>query len=155
MLRASLSGLALLTAFTPAAMAQAGGFAAPVAGEIVAGFEMIEDRTVIFELAGDGKVKILSVEDDNPAAAAPRNPGKVAVAMNYALETGTLLEFNNGLDYALGYDAMLAGSSGKNAVKAEGVCPVRKDAVGAESWPQPYPKIIISNFRRSAGAGGC
>ncbi len=139
----------------PATFAQA-QFAAPVAGQIVEGFEMVEDRTVIFEPAGDGKVKILSVENDNPAAPAPRNPGQVAVAMNYALETGTLLEFNNGLDYAFEYEAVLVGPSGPGGgAKGETVCPIRKGAVGSESWPQPYPKIIVSGFRRSEGAAGC
>jgi hypothetical protein len=155
MSRTSFSLLLICLTVGPPAAAQA-GFSAPVAGETVQGFEMVEDRTVIFEPAGGGKVKIISVENDNPAAPAPRNPGQVSVAMNYALETGTLLEFNNGLGYAFDYEAVLVGPSGAaDAMKSEDVCPVRKDSVGSESWPQPYRRILISGFRRNDGAAAC
>ncbi|MDP3738467.1 MAG: hypothetical protein Q8R02_13825 [Hyphomonadaceae bacterium] len=143
-LNRTLIALSLLAA--PAAFAQA----APVAGASVDGFELVEDRTVIFELLGDGKVKILKVEEKNPHAAMPRNPGQVAVTMNYAREIGTVIEFNSGLDYAVDYKATLVGPpEGGNQTAEAAVCAVNDQSVGSEQWPQPFPKILLSGFRRN------
>jgi hypothetical protein len=142
----ALSLLAAPAAFAQAAFAQA----APVAGTSVDGFELVEDRTVIFEPLADGKVKILKVEEKNPHAAMPRNPGQVAVTMNYAREIGTVIEFNSGLDYAIDYKATLVGPpEGGNQTAEASVCAVNGQSIGSEQWPQPFPKILLSGFRRN------
>lgn len=143
--------LALSLVAAPAAFAQA-----PMAGATIDTIELVEDRTVIFEPTADGKLKILKVEDKNPHAAMPRNPGQVAVTMNYAREIGTMIEFNSGLDYAVDYKATLVGPSEGGSQMAEAtVCAMNGQSVGSEQWPQPFPKILLGGFRRNDKPAPC
>ena len=132
---------------------------APVAGETVAAFEMVPDRTVIFEPTADGRLKILKVTENDGHAPMPRNPGQVAVAMNYALEIGTMMEFNSGLDYGFSYAAMAMKADDKDPSKVTLLplesCPVNGNAVSSDQWPQPYPRIAITQFARKDGPIAC
>jgi hypothetical protein len=132
---------------------------APVAGESYAALELIPDRTVIFEPAADGKLKVLKVTDGDGHAPMPRNPGQVAVSMNYAPEIGTVIEFNNGLSYGFSYDAMAVKADDKDPSKfillPIDSCPVNGEAVSSDQWPQPYPRIAITRFARKDGSISC
>jgi hypothetical protein len=141
--------------FVQPAMAQA----VPVAGETLLSLPMVEDRTVIFEPTADGQLKIIKVENDNPHAAVPRNPGQVAVTMNYALEIGTVIEFNSGLDYDASYRAVAiipsTRDSGEFTLRNIDSCPIAGNAVSSDQWPQPYPVISITRVERLQGAAVC
>ena len=139
--------------------APAFGQSAPVVGETVAGLELVEDRTVIFEPAAEGRMKVISVVDKNPHAPMPRNKGQVAVTMNYAREIGTVVEFNSGLDYDFSYSALSVAADADDPAKVSIVpipsCPVRGDAVASDQWPQPYRRIVITRLERYTGPATC
>lgn len=122
--------------------------AMPVAGETVDAFVMAPGLTVIFEPADGGKARIVGVSED-PHAPVPRNPGQVAVAMTINPELGTLLEFNSGLRFDLGYRADPVKAPG-DAVRPDATslpsCPVKSDAVSSDQWPDNFPVIALSRF---------
>ena len=131
----------------------------PVVGETVSAFEMVPDRTVIFEPVADGQLKIVKVTENDGHAPMPRNPGQVAVAMNYALEIGTMMEFNSGLDYGFSYAAMVMKADDREPSRITLLpiesCPVNGQSVGSDQWPQPYPRIAIARFARKDGPAAC
>lgn len=139
-----LAALAIATTLVGAANAQP-----PVAGQTMDAFEMVPDRTVIFEPQADGKLKILKVTDKDRLAPMPRNPGQVAVAMTLAREIGAVVEFNSGLDYDFSYEALTGEAL------AIHTCPVRGDAVAQDQWPQGYRTITIGRLKRTDSAGVC
>jgi hypothetical protein len=123
-----------------------------VAGETYFAIDLVPDRTVVFEPQADGRLKILKVTDGDGHAPIPRNPGQVTVSMNSAPEIGTVIEFDNGLDYGFSYNAL--------AVKADSAdpsrfvllpidsAPVSGQAVSTGQWPQPFPRIAITKVAR-------
>ena len=115
---------------------------------MVESFEMVPDRTVIFEPTADGRIRILSATDKDRLAPMPRNPGQVAVSLTVAQEIGAVMEFNSGLDFTFGY----AASAGSVAIPA---CPVRGNAVASDQWPQGYTSIVIGGLKRLEGAAVC
>ncbi len=153
----TLSALLLTCAFAAPVFAQAPP--TPVAGETVSSFEMVPDRTVIFEPTADGRLKIVKVTENDGHAPMPRNPGQVAMSMNYALEIGTVVEFNSGLDYDFSWQAMAVKADEADPAKAILLpiesCPVQGKAVSSDQWPQPYPRIAIGRLARLAGPTAC
>lgn len=149
--------LAAICALTAPAFAQTPK--APVAGETVSAFEMVPDRTVIFEPTADGGLKIVNVTENDGHAPMPRNRGQVAVAMNYALEIGTMMEFNSGLDYGFSYAAIVMKADDEDPSRITLLpiesCPVNGQSVGSDQWPQPYPRIAITKFARKDGPIAC
>ena len=131
----------------------------PVVGETVSAFEMVPDRTLIFEPVADGQLKIVKVTENDGHAPMPRNPGQVAVAMNYALEIGTMMEFNSGLDYGFSYAAIVMKADDREPSRITLLpiesCPVNGQSVGPDQWPQPYPRIAIARFARKDGPAAC
>ena len=121
-------------------------------GATVESFEMVPDRTVIFEPTADGRIHILSSIDRNRHAPMPRETGHVAVAMTYALEIGAVIEFNSGLDHAFAYEAHAVGG-GEDLKLA--TCPVRGNAVAADQWPEGFKSVRIGPLRRVDGAAVC
>ena len=121
----------------------------PVAGAAVDSIEMAVDRSVIFRPAPDGRLHIIQVIDNDRTVQLPRVAGQVAVAMSYNREGGTILEFNNGLAYNFDYDLRFISSEGASVAPSFPVCTVGSERVGTEHWPQPYPKLVISGFRRA------
>jgi hypothetical protein len=141
-----LAALALAAALISPAHAQT----APVEGAVVEAFELIGDRTVFFEPAADGKIRILRVIDNSRSMPIPKTPGQVGVGMTFAREIGTVIEFNSGLDYGFTYKAgVVTKGDGVDIVNPLEVCPIGKGLVGAEQWPIPYPRILISNVARN------
>jgi hypothetical protein len=123
--------------------------AAPLeVGAVVDGFEMVPDRTVIFEPTPEGKLRIISAIDKDRLAPMPRNPGQVAVSLTVAQEIGAVMEFNSGLDFAFAY---AAGSEGA-AIPS---CPVRGNAVASDQWPQGYTSITVGGLKRVDNATVC
>ena len=110
-------------------------------GAVVESFEMVPDRTVIFEPTSDGKVRILSATDKDRLAPMPRNPGQVAVSLTVAQEIGAVMEFNSGLDFSFAYTATASGATIPT-------CPVRGAAVASDQWPQGYTSITVGNLKR-------
>jgi hypothetical protein len=123
---------------------------APVAGAVVESFELIGDRTIFFEPAADGKIRILRVFDNSRSMPISKTPGEVGVGMTFAREIGTVIEFNSGLDYGFVYTAEVVAHEGGKPVALD-VCPIGKGLVGAEQWSIPYPRIRISGFARHDG----
>jgi len=134
----------LLLALTSTAFADP-----PVAGATVDSIEMAVDRSVIFEPAANGKLRILKVIDKDRTVQLPRIAGQVAVAMSYNREGGTILEFNNGLPWNFDYDLRFVSSDGASVAPSYPVCTVGSERVGTEHWPQPYPTIVISRVRKA------
>ena len=117
-------------------------------GAVVESFEMVPDRTVIFEPTADGRIRILSATDKDRLAPMPRNPGQVAVSLTVAQEIGAVMEFNNGLDFTFSYTATTGGI-------AIPTCPARGNAVASDQWPQGYTSIVIGNLERVDSAAVC
>ncbi len=138
----ALSALALVLA--PAALAHT-----PEHGDMSDHIELVVDRAVTFKPMAD-HLHILTVADGR-AIQIPRVDGEVAVAMSFNNEGGTILEFNNGLDYNFDYDLHFVNEEGEHIAPEFPVCTVGSNRVGTEHWPQPYAKIVISNFRRTDG----
>lgn len=126
---------------------------APAVGAVVDSFQLIADRTVWFEPNTDGKLRIVKVIDADPHAQMPKVAGQVAIAMTYAPEIGTVVEYNSGLDFAFAWTPTLTGPTGANAPGE--ACPVGKGLVGSEQWPQPYPIIRFGGFKRHEGKIPC
>jgi hypothetical protein len=130
-----------------------------VAGETYFAIDLVPDRTVIFEPQADGRLKVIKITEGDGHAPMPRNPGQVAVSMNYAPEIGTVIEFNNGLDYGFSYDAMAVKADSTDPAKFVLLpidsCPVNGQAVSSDQWPQPYPRIAITKFARKDGVIRC
>lgn len=157
MKRAAVLLLALAFA-APVALAQppTGKRPAPVlppaipleVGAVVESFEMVPDRTVIFEPTSDGKLRILSATDKDRLAPMPRNPGQVAVSLTVAQEIGAVMEFNSGLAFTFSYAATTGGV-------AIPTCPARGNAVASDQWPQGYTSIVIGKLKRVDGAAVC
>jgi hypothetical protein len=121
----------------------------PLAGQTVDSIEMAVDRSVIFEPTADGRLRILKVIDKDRTVQLPRVAGQVAVAMSYNREGGTILEFNNGLAWNFDYDLRFVSAEGQSIPPAFPVCTIGSERVGTEHWPQPYPTIVLSRFRRA------
>lgn len=146
-----LSFVALLA--TPALAQVTGKRPAPVlppavaleVGAVVDSFEMVPDRTVIFEPAADGKIRIVSATDKDRHAPMPRNPGQVAVSLTVAQEIGAVMEFNSGLDHNVGYVASVIREGGAMRVPS---CPVKGNAVSSDQWPEGYTSIHIGPLAR-------
>lgn len=137
--------LVLAAAISSAASAQT----APSAGSIVDSFELINNRAVFFEPAPDGKLKILRVVDNSRSEPIPKTPGQVAVAMTFAREIGTVIEFNSGLPYAVDYTAMVVTpGDGVEVMKPLKVCPIGDGMIVAEQFPEPYGRIRIAGFTK-------
>jgi hypothetical protein len=144
----------LAAAISSAASAQT----APAAGSIVDSFELINNRAVFFEPALDGKLKILRVVDNSRSEPIPKTSGQVAVAMTFAREIGTVIEFNSGLSYAVDYSAMVVTpDNGVDLMKPLKVCPIGDGLISAEQFPEPYGRIMISGFTKRAAPlpSGC
>jgi hypothetical protein len=124
--------------------------APPPVGATVDSFEMIPDRVVIFEPTADGKARIVKV-DQGRNKPVPREPGQVAVAMTYALEIGTVLDFNSGLDHDFTYKATPV-TEGAQALPT---CSVMGDAVMSDQWPLPVPRLVLSGFAKHQGRSTC
>lgn len=139
-----IAALALF-ALTPAVWAHT-----PEHGEMSDHVEMIVDRAVTFKPMGD-HLHILTVVDDDRTVQLPRVDGQVAVAMSFNNEGGTIIEFNNGLDYNFDYDLHFVNDDGERIAPEFPVCTVGSNRVGTEHWPKPYKKIVISNFRKTDG----
>lgn len=118
------------------------------AGAVVERFEMVPDRTVIFEPAPDGKLRILKSTDRDRLAPMPRNPGEVAVSLTVAREIGAVLEFNSGLDFSFRYEAR----AGETQLPT---CPVRDSGVASDQWPQGYRSIEIGPLMRVERTAPC
>lgn len=114
-------------------------------GAVVDSFEMVPDRTVIFEPLADGKVRIVSATDKDRLAPMPRNPGQVAVSLTVAQEIGAVMEFNSGLDHHVSYAASVMREGSAMRVHA---CPVKGDAVSSDQWPEGYTSITIGPLTR-------
>jgi hypothetical protein len=121
-------------------------------GAVVDSFEMVPDRTVIFEPTGDGRVRILSATDKDRLAPMPRNPGQVAVSLTVAQEIGAVMEFNSGLDHAVRYVASTPGEDGQVIVPS---CPVKGNAVSSDQWPEGFISIRIARLQRIEGPLVC
>ncbi|OYX46599.1 MAG: hypothetical protein B7Y90_15175 [Alphaproteobacteria bacterium 32-64-14] len=117
-------------------------------GAVVESFEMVPDRTVIFEPTADGKLRILSASDKDRLEPMPRNPGQVAVSLTVAQEIGAVMEFNSGLAFIFSYEATAGGV-------AIPTCPARGNAVASDQWPQGYTSIVIGKLKRVDGAAVC
>ncbi len=138
-------GLFLAAAIGGAASAQT----APVAGSVVDGFELVNNRAVIFEPTPDGKLRILRVVDNSRSEPIPKTPGQVAVAMTFAQEIGTMIEFNSGLPYAVDYEAaVVTPGDGVEILKPLKVCPIGDSLIAAEQFPEPYGRIRITGFTK-------
>lgn len=109
-------------------------------GAIVESFEMVPDRTVIFEPVADGKIRIISATDKDRHAPMPRTPGQVAVSLTVAREIGAVMEFNSGLDHNVSYVASVIREGSAMRVPS---CPVKGDAVSSDQWPEGYVSIHI------------
>lgn len=146
-----LSFVALLA--TPALAQVTGKRPAPVlppavpleVGAVVDSFEMVPDRTVIFEPAADGKIRIVSATDKDRHVPMPRNPGQVAVSLTVAQEIGAMMEFNSGLDHNVGYVASVMREGGAMRVPS---CPLKGNAVSSDQWPEGYTSIHIGPLAR-------
>lgn len=114
-------------------------------GSVVESFEMVPDRTVIFEPVADGKVRIVSAIDKDRLAPMPRNPGQVAVSLTVAQEIGAVMEFNSGLDHPVGYAASVMVEGTRMRVHS---CPVKGDAVSSDQWPEGYTSIHVGPLTR-------
>jgi hypothetical protein len=137
--------LVLAAALSSAASAQT----APAAGAIVDSFDLINNRAVFFEPMADGKLKILRVVDNSRSEPIPKTPGQVAVAMTFAREIGTMIEFNSGLPYAVDYTATVVAPEGAiEAMKPLKVCPIGDGLIAAEQFPEPYGRIRIAGFTK-------
>lgn len=149
-----LAAIVFCAAFSTSVHAQS----SPIEGSVVEAFELIGDRTVFFEPAADGRMKILRVVDNSRSMPIPKTPGQVGVGMTFAREIGTVIEFNSGLDHGFAYKAgVIAPGDGVEIVQPLTVCPIGKGLVGAEQWPIPYARIRISGFTRHDGPrpAGC
>jgi hypothetical protein len=135
--------LVLAAAIGNAASAQT----APAAGSIVDSFELINNRAVFFEPTTDGKLKILRVVDNSRSEPIPKTPGQVAVAMTFAREIGTVIEFNSGLPYAVDYAATVVAPD-DGAETPLRVCPIGDGLITAEQFPQPYGRIRIAGITK-------
>lgn len=122
----------------------------PEHGEMSDHIEMVVDRAVTFAPMAD-HLHILTVKDGDRTVQMARKKGEVAVAMSFNNEGGTILEFNNGLDYNFAYDVHFVNEDGEKIAPEHPVCTIGSNRVGTEHWPQPYAKLIISNFRRADG----
>jgi hypothetical protein len=109
-------------------------------GAVVESFEMVPDRTVIFEPTADGKLRIVSATDGDRLAPMPRNPGQVAVSLTVAQEIGAVMEFNSGLEHHVSYTASVMRDGSRMRVHA---CPIKADAVSADQWPEGYTSIHV------------
>jgi hypothetical protein len=118
-------------------------------GSVVESFEMVPDRTVIFEPVADGQVRIVSAIDKDRLAPMPRNPGQVAVSLTVAQEIGAVMEFNSGLDHHLGYVASVMVEGTRMHVHS---CPVKRDAVSSDQWPEGYTSIHVGPLTRVESA---
>jgi len=118
-------------------------------GAVVESFEMVPDRTVIFEPAADGKIRIVSATDRDRHALMPRNPGQVAVSLTVAQEIGAVMEFNSGLDHNVSYAASVMREG--SAVRVPS-CPVKGNAVSSDQWPEGYTSIHIGPLTRVESA---
>jgi hypothetical protein len=137
--------LVLAAAVSSAASAQT----APAAGSVVNSFELINNRAVFFEPAPDGKLKILRVVDNSRSEPIPKTTGQVAVAMTFAREIGTVIEFNSGLPYAVDYTAtVVAPDDSGSAGTPLKVCPIGDSMITAEQFPEPYGRIRIAGFAK-------
>jgi len=123
-----------------------------VIGAIVDSFEMVPDRTVIFEPANDGRIRIVSATDKDRHAPMPRNPGQVAVSLTVAQEIGAVMEFNSGLDHAVSYLAAVSADGARMRVHS---CPVKGNAVSSDQWPEGYTSIHVGGLTRVDGAAMC
>jgi hypothetical protein len=122
---------------------------APAAGSIVDSFELINNRAVFFEPTTDGKFKILRVVDNSRSEPIPKTSGQVAVAMTFAREIGTVIEFNSGLPYAVDYTAaVVTPGDGVDPLKPLKVCPIGDSLIAAEQFPEPYGRIRIAGFTK-------
>lgn len=137
--------IAALLALTPSAWAHT-----PAHGEMSDHVEMVVDRAVTFKPMGD-HLHILTVVDGDRTVQLPQVEGQVAVAMSFNNEGGTIIEFNNGLDYNFDYDLHFVNEDGERIAPEFPVCTVGSNRVGTEHWPKPYRKIVISNFRKTDG----
>ena len=149
----SASLTAMKIAAVLASAATIGGAAsaqtAPAAGSIVDSFELINNRAVFFEPAPDGKLKILRVVDNSRSEPIPKTPGQVAVAMTFAREIGTMIEFNSGLPYAVDYTArVVTPGNGAEATASLKVCPIGDGLIATEQFPEPYGRIRIAGFTK-------
>jgi hypothetical protein len=124
-----------------------------IPGDVVSEIEMIPSRTVRFA-PEDGGLRIITVVDGERFAPVLRAPGEVGMALTFAQEIGTVLEFNSGLDWTFAYDVHFIAPDGSKVAPEYPVCPVGSQRVGGEQWPQPYPRVVISNVRK-ADAAGC
>jgi hypothetical protein len=123
-----------------------------VPGETYFAIDLVPDRTVVFEPQADGRLKVIGITDGNGHASMTRNPGQVAVSMNYTPEIGTVIEFDNGLDHGFSYDAMAVTADEKDPAKfvllpIDGG-PVSGQTVSSDQWPQSYPRIAITKVAR-------
>ena len=134
--------LVLAAAVSGAALAQT----APAAGSVVDSFELINNRAVFFEPAPDGRLKILRVVDNSRSEPIPKTSGQVAVAMTFAREIGTVIEFNSGLPYAVDYTAAVVTPD--DGLKPLKVCPIGDGMITAEQFPEPYQRIRIAGFTK-------
>ena len=114
-------------------------------GAVVDSFEMVPDRTVIFEPADDGRIRIVSATDKDRHAPMPRNPGQVAVSLTVAREIGAVMEFNSGLDHHVSYAASVVSEGSAMRVHT---CPVKGDAVSSDQWPEGYTSIHVGPLMR-------
>ncbi len=120
--------------------------AAPLeAGAVVERFEMVPDRTVIFEPMADGRIRIVKATDKDRHAPMPRNPGQVAVSLTVAQEIGAVMEFNSGLDHHVSYEASVMRDGALMRLHA---CPVKGDAVSSDQWPEGYTSILVGPLTR-------
>lgn len=123
-----------------------------VIGAVVDSFEMVPDRTVIFEPTSDGRIHILSATDKDRHAPMPRNPGQIAVSLTVAQEIGAVMEFNSGLDHAISYLATVSADGARMRVPS---CPVKGKAVSSDQWPEGYTSIHVGELKRVDGAAVC
>lgn len=121
-------------------------------GAVVDSFEMVPDRTVIFEPTSDGRIRIVSATDKDRLAPMPRNPGQIAVSLTVAQEIGAVMEFNSGLDHAIGYIASTPGDGAQHIVPS---CPVKGNAVSSDQWPEGFTSITIAKLTRIDGPAVC
>ncbi len=144
-MKRALAGAALVAlACVAPALAEA-----PKAGQTVDEIALVVNRSVIFRPAEDGRFEILKVYENDRTVQLPRVAGEVAVAMSFNNEGGTILEFNNGMPYSFDYDLKFASADGARVDPRFPVCTVGSERVGVEHWPQPYPGVVISRFRKA------
>ncbi len=138
-----LIAAALLVA-TPAAWAHT-----PEHGEMSDHVEMVLDRSVTF-MPMAGQLHVLKIVDGADAAQSPAS-GEVAVMMATDEAGGTQIAFNNGLDYAFDYALEVVADDGqRTALKTPG-CAIGATATSTAKWPETYPKIVLSKFRKAEG----